>query len=483
MMPLAKPASSLPQAAVIATPHAAGATTSSPAATPFSALLESHHEGQQHPPEKSPGAAKENPVRANAEAAPKTQDTNRATLPDRSVERQLERNRLNAQREAKQVINRQTTPPSGKDLAKEPARDTRRAAQPVTQESSAKADEPADTPSPEEFTFNPLALLQWIREQATPPAWNADTATAAPPAAELTSAEEPSGDSTEQPGSPRKLNAIQTAFENIATTTAGAWTDKTPGTHTGGPAKLPLASGLLASVKASTLGSDEQQPLKDSADKLLGMGNHTPSMGAMGLEGWARTMTAPAMDSANPQASPVSKVALASQVTETHNTAQALALGPGTNGLQDSTTVSVTLSAPVQSPEFRELLGSQISLLAKDGVQSAELHLNPAEMGPVSVQITLDGTQARVDFGADSAQTRQHIEASLPELASALRDAGLTLSGGGVSQHAHGRENPQDPAPNSPRNPLAQGQDGVDTVARGPVSTRRVALGGVDLYA
>ena len=70
---------------------------------------------------------------------------------------------------------------------------------------------------------------------------------------------------------------------------------------------------------------------------------------------------------------------------------------------------------------------------------SAELHLNPAEMGPVSVQIR-DGRHA----GAHRFRRRPGRHAAmrsrpgLPELASALRDAGLTLTGGGVSQHARG---------------------------------------------
>ncbi len=79
-------------------------------------------------------------------------------------------------------------------------------------------------------------------------------------------------------------------------------------------------------------------------------------------------------------------------------------------------------------PRFAQALGTQVSLLARDGVHEAPLQLNPAEMGPVSVQIVLDGTQARVEFGADMARTREVIERSLPELAAALRDAGLTLT-------------------------------------------------------
>ena len=69
-------------------------------------------------------------------------------------------------------------------------------------------------------------------------------------------------------------------------------------------------------------------------------------------------------------------------------------------------------------------------------MQEARLQLHPAELGPIAVQIVLDGVQARVDFRAEVAATRQAIEAGLPELASALREAGLTLAGGGVFQQA-----------------------------------------------
>jgi flagellar hook-length control protein FliK len=100
---------------------------------------------------------------------------------------------------------------------------------------------------------------------------------------------------------------------------------------------------------------------------------------------------------------------------------------------------SVNLATPATSAEFRAALGAQVSYFARAGVQQAELHLNPADMGPVSIQIVVDGQQAQVNFGADSALTRQIIESGMPELAGALRDAGLTLTGGGVSQHSGGQ--------------------------------------------
>jgi flagellar hook-length control protein FliK len=110
---------------------------------------------------------------------------------------------------------------------------------------------------------------------------------------------------------------------------------------------------------------------------------------------------------------------------------------------------ATTLAQPLHSPEFAPEMAARVSVLAAEGVQRAELHLNPAEMGPVQVQIVVDGQQAQISFMSDQAETRSVLERSLPELATALRDSGLTLSGGGVFQQ-----------PREQRDPSSQQQSG-----------------------
>ncbi len=161
--------------------------------------------------------------------------------------------------------------------------------------------------------------------------------------------------------------------------------------------------------------------------------------------------------------------------------AAALAPAPGA-AAEVAATAPVVLSTPVTAPDFAQELGLRLSVLARDGVQHAEIHLNPAEMGPVSVQIVMDGTQAHVAFGADAAATRQAIEAGLPDLASALRDAGFTLAGGGVSQHAGGRGDGGDSGARSDSGRRTGA--GPDAAQRAGAAARRiVTAGGVDLYA
>lgn len=105
------------------------------------------------------------------------------------------------------------------------------------------------------------------------------------------------------------------------------------------------------------------------------------------------------------------------------------------------------LPHPPQSPAFAAALGQQVSLWIRRGVQQAVLQLNPAELGPVAIHIALDGARAHVDFTAPHAATRAALEGSLPVLASALRDSGLTLAGGGVFDRPREQADGQGQAP------------------------------------
>jgi flagellar hook-length control protein FliK len=136
-------------------------------------------------------------------------------------------------------------------------------------------------------------------------------------------------------------------------------------------------------------------------------------------------------------------------------------------------------------PDFAPAVATQVRWWAHDGVQQAQLTLNPAEMGPVAVRIVIDGREARIDFSADVAATRQALEACLPVLAAALDESGLKLSGGGVHdgqaqrQEAWAAARAGQPAPR-----VAQGMD--DAAAHARVEGRGAgggARGLVDLVA
>ena len=94
------------------------------------------------------------------------------------------------------------------------------------------------------------------------------------------------------------------------------------------------------------------------------------------------------------------------------------------------------IAASPGSPTFAPELGAQISTFVRQGVERAQLQLHPAEMGPVTVQILVEGAAAQVRLWADQPGTRQALEQAMPTLAGQLRESGLTLTGGGVFEQA-----------------------------------------------
>lgn len=148
--------------------------------------------------------------------------------------------------------------------------------------------------------------------------------------------------------------------------------------------------------------------------------------------------------------------AQAGPAAEAPSTAAALPLPPAPTaapaapsllpGSSPAAPAEAQLAARPGSEAFAPQFSAQISTFVRDGVEHARLHLNPAEMGPVTVQIQLDGQTAQVHLLAENGQTRQALEQAMPQLAGSLRDAGLTLTGGGVFQQP--RQTGSDAGPN-----------------------------------
>ncbi|MEO7852813.1 MAG: flagellar hook-length control protein FliK [Rubrivivax sp.] len=153
-----------------------------------------------------------------------------------------------------------------------------------------------------------------------------------------------------------------------------------------------------------------------------------------------------------------------------------------------ATAFHAELAAAVGSDAFAPALGAQLSTLIRDGISHARLNLHPAELGPIAVHIRLDGDMAQVDFSALHAMTRQALEDAVPALASALRESGLTLSGGGVFEQPREARDPRDGMPDTPARSAQQGRDGLASGAQ-PLSTDAAlrsparGRGVVDLYA
>ena len=140
----------------------------------------------------------------------------------------------------------------------------------------------------------------------------------------------------------------------------------------------------------------------------------------------------------------------------------------------------------VGSVEWGGAVGEKVLWMANQNHQVAELHLNPPNLGPLEVRLTISNDQASALFVSHHSAVREAIETALPRLREMLADNGIMLGNASVGseslsqqqqafdQAASGREGGRG----------VRGADsGVDRVVgnAGPVGLRRNGM--VDVFA
>ncbi|PCJ33325.1 MAG: hypothetical protein COA90_00355 [Gammaproteobacteria bacterium] len=96
---------------------------------------------------------------------------------------------------------------------------------------------------------------------------------------------------------------------------------------------------------------------------------------------------------------------------------------------------SLSIQPSVQTEAWGKVLSSRVIWMAREGVQQAQLKLNPANLGPVEVKLHMSNEQVNITFTAQNALTREALEQSLPRLRESFQENGMDLAYAEVSEH------------------------------------------------
>ncbi|WP_409307215.1 flagellar hook-length control protein FliK [Pectobacterium sp. B1J-3] len=94
------------------------------------------------------------------------------------------------------------------------------------------------------------------------------------------------------------------------------------------------------------------------------------------------------------------------------------------------------LNTPFGSQQWQEALGQQIVMFSRNGQQSAELRLNPQELGSLHISLKIDDNQAQIHLVSANSQVRSALEAALPHLRNAMAESGINLGQSSVGSDA-----------------------------------------------
>ena len=277
-----------------------------------------------------------------------------------------------------------------------------------------------------------------------------------------------------------QLAALQAAMKSVSKDTgvdgAGA-AGKVFSAAAGKNPALAAAGADLAADAASTAAGD-------AADLRSALG----AAGAA-VKGEAK----PQLDAADLVLQQAREAALqATAQADASPVAAALAQPAMLEAAEAAAAASESLSARVGTNQWENQVGQKIVYMVGSEEQTASLTLNPPDLGPLQVVLSVSNDQASVTFSANQEEVRQALENALPRLREMMSESGIALGNASVNAGMpDGRQAQQDQAASSSRGfgrgagRGDNGVGGVDDAAARPV-TRTVTLGDrgmVDTFA
>ncbi|MET3106537.1 flagellar hook-length control protein FliK [Oxalobacteraceae bacterium GrIS 2.11] len=236
---------------------------------------------------------------------------------------------------------------------------------------------------------------------------------------------------------------------------ASATTALTATQTANGKAAAPIAAQTAVAVNpAKSTGKNTGQQSETFASTLnkavlpeAGTGNKNssimPAQPAAGAQTSATPITAPAANltaplsgnAANADTSLQSIKSVNQNLSDAQMNAMAPILAMPANNLPRTESAD-TITTPVSSPNWDQAVGQKINWMVSGGQQSASLTLNPPDLGPLQVVLSLNNQHANATFISHHPEVRAALENAIPKLREMMSQSGIQLGDCNVNSQA-----------------------------------------------
>lgn len=144
------------------------------------------------------------------------------------------------------------------------------------------------------------------------------------------------------------------------------------------------------------------------------------------------------------------------------------------------------LAPRVGTPEWNQSVGQKIVWMVAGGQQTAELTLNPPDLGPMQVVLSVNNDQANATFISAHPDVRDALESAMPKLRQMMNDAGVQLTGFSVkseSSNAGTQFTGGQPSSRSKNNGTQSVASSASISATGSITKNSTGNGIVDTFA
>ncbi|GGY68417.1 hypothetical protein GCM10011613_10800 [Cellvibrio zantedeschiae] len=102
--------------------------------------------------------------------------------------------------------------------------------------------------------------------------------------------------------------------------------------------------------------------------------------------------------------------------------------------------VQTAVPVPVGQPQWSQAVGEKVLWLAAQNVSSAEIHLNPENLGPMQVKVSVNQEQTTVNFTSHHPVVREVLDQNMGRLRDMFSEQGLNLVNVDVSDKSFSRQ-------------------------------------------
>jgi len=137
----------------------------------------------------------------------------------------------------------------------------------------------------------------------------------------------------------------------------------------------------------------------------------------------------------------------------------------------------------VSNPQWGNELANRVVWVAKQNFQAAQIRINPANLGPIELRISIQNEQASITFISNHAQVREAIEQSMPKLKEMFEENGFKSLDVDISNQSEAHRKDEDTAVIRNHKKAMDEQILENETELGHADNRTVGLGLIDYFA
>ena len=146
-------------------------------------------------------------------------------------------------------------------------------------------------------------------------------------------------------------------------------------------------------------------------------------------------------------------------------------------------TATLQVHANVESAGFAQGLSEKVSWMVGNGINSAKLQVNPPQLGPIELSISVNGDHAQVSMVTHSAVARDALESSSPALKDLLGSQGFGQVSVDISQRSFQERSAYTPPSYDRASSSSAKSSTTSAVTSNTAASPRISTSVLDAYA